>query len=606
MASTPELTTTLLRAWRGEIALAELIDLANSLEAAGQPELTSVLYRTWLDHTDSPVKHLVEFNLGALYHKLTADQPAEAAYQRAIATDAGFVHPRLNLGMLYERQGRLTEAIDAWRAIAAMPVPASPELRPTYVTALNSLGRVLELTKEYEEALGILQRSLELDPEQADVLHHWVFLRQRVCAWPIYIDVPGVLRARMVECTSALAMISLSDDPAEQLRAAHHYVEQNLLRNLQPLAAGTGYGHTRLRIAYLSSDFCLHPVAMLTVELLECHDRTHFEVFGFDWTRDDGSALRARVRAACDHFVPIHDLDDAAAARLIRDHEIDILVDLQGQTAGARANILEYRPAPIQITYLGLPATTGLPAIDHVIADRFLIPPEEAPHYSEQPLYLPDVYMASDRQRRAATAPTRADCGLPASGFVFCSFNNSFKYTPEVFALWMQILKAVPDSVLWLLADNRWAETALRRAANAHGVSEQRLVFAPRAAPERYLARYQVADLFLDTYPFNAGTTANDCLWMGCPLLTRSGRTFAARMAGALLTAAGLPELITWSAETYRDTAIALAQDPARCQGLRARLAEVRERGALFDTPRFTRHLETRLIELVQALPASG
>jgi len=305
-----------------------------------------------------------------------------------------------------------------------------------------------------------------------------------------------------------------------------------------------------------------------------------------------------------DHYFAIHHLTDEAAARLIASQEIDVLIDLQGQTSGARPNILGYRPAPIQITYLGLPATTGLPSIDYVIADRFLVPEQYARFYSETPLYMPDVYQVSDRLRVQGSAPTRASCGLPEQGFVFCSFNNSYKYTPVVFDVWLGLLSEVPGSVLWLLADNPAAEANLRAYAQSKGVSQERLVFATRVSPESYLARYLIADLFLDTFPFNAGTTANDCLWMGCPLLTLSGRSFASRMAGALLTAAGLSELIATSLDQYKAIALALATDPARCLSIRDRLRVVRQEGALFDTARFTRALEERLLDLVSHLPA--
>jgi predicted O-linked N-acetylglucosamine transferase (SPINDLY family) len=323
-------------------------------------------------------------------------------------------------------------------------------------------------------------------------------------------------------------------------------------------------------IAYCSSDFCLHPVAMLTAELFEQHDRERFEVFGFDWSREDGSALRQRIVGAMDHFERIHGLDDEAAARLIASREIDILVDLQGQTLGARANMLAYRPAPIQITWLGLPATTGLPFIDHVIADRFLIPEDAQRFYTERALYLPDVYQCSDRQRVHSPAPSRADCGLPEGAFVFCSFNNNYKITPVVFDAWMQILRRVPGSVLWLLADNPWAQHNLQREARARGVDAERLVFAGRALPPDYLARYAVADLFLDCTPFNGGTTANDALWMGLPVLTCAGQTFASRMAGALLTAARLPELITTDLGAYTERAVQLATTPGECERLAA------------------------------------
>ncbi|MBS4050456.1 MAG: acetylglucosamine transferase, partial [Methylomonas sp.] len=406
----------------------------------------------------------------------------------------------------------------------------------------------------------------------------------------------------MRQSTSALAMLSLSDDPEAQLAAARHYVEHKLSKNLPRLAPTASYGHGKIRIAYCSSDFCLHPVAMLTAELFELHDREQFEVYGYCWTQQGHSPLRQRIIDAMDHFERIDSLTDEAAARLIREHEIDILVDLHGQTLGARANLLAYRPAPIQITYLGLPATTGLPSIDYVIADRFLIPEEYACYYSEKPLYMPDVYQVSDRQRKINPAPSRESCKLPAEAFVFCSFNNNYKYTPELFEAWMNILRRVPDSVLWLLADNPWSEINLKNHAKNFGIDPHRLIFASRVAPEDYLARYAVADLFLDSFPFNAGTTANDALWMGLPVLTLTGRSFASRMAGALLTAAELPELITYDLLSYENKAVELAQTPDRCSRLKAHLQKVKTDGVLFDTPRFVRNLEQQFKQLVAEL----
>jgi hypothetical protein len=252
-------------------------------------------------------------------------------------------------------------------------------------------------------------------------------------------------------------MISQSDDPEAQLVAARHYVNNKVNLNLPALSNGHGYGHQKLRIAYLSSDFSLHPVSMLMVQLFELHDREQFEVFGYCWSPEDGSALRQRVISAMDHYQRIDQMSDAEVARMLREQEIDILVDLQGQTFGARPDILAARPAPVQITYLGLPATTGFPFIDYVIADEFLIPPDYAPYYSEKPLYMPDIYQVSDRKRTIAEVPSRESVGLPEQGLVFCSFNNNYKFTPQMFDVWMNILKRVPGSVLWLLSDNQWA-----------------------------------------------------------------------------------------------------------------------------------------------------
>ena len=592
---------TVLLAWEGKQPFVELIDYASRLEGAGLLPLSALLYQTWLSRNPSPYAHAVNFNLGVTLNTLGDLAGAEAAYRRAMAIAPAFAQPRLNLGLLMERSGQVDAAMAEWQWIVGN-CPRDDATRPLVQLAMNHLGRVLEGKKQFQQAEAFLTQSLLLDPNQPDVLHHWVFLRQKQCAWPVYAEVSGVSKEAMREATSALAMLSVSDDPRDQLHAARLFVESKLAKNLPQLTHGQAYGHKKLRIAYCSSDFCLHPVSLLTVQLFELHDRDAFEVYGFCWSLEDGSATRQRVKQGMDHFFSINQLGDEEAARLIRSNDIDILVDLQGQTSGARANILGYRPAPIQITYLGLPATTALPSIDYVIADEFLIPRSEVQFYSEKPLYMPKVYQVSDRKRVSGPRPTRASCGLPEQGFVFCSFNNSYKYTPEVFAVWLSLLREVPGSVLWLLADNPWAEKNLRQVAESQGFTPDRLVFATRVSPENYLARYLIADLFLDTFPFNAGTTANDCLWMGCPLVTYTGRSFGARMAGALLTAAGLPELITYNLADYHALALALANDPARCTALRDKLGAVREHGALFDTPQFVRDLETRFQDLVAGL----
>lgn len=599
--ATADYSSLVLQAWRGQLSLAQLFQHTSQLEATRQHELSCVLYQTWLEHNKTPLNHFVHFNLGTSLSTLEKLEDARQAYQRAIELSPAFVQPHFNLGLVYERLGNPSAAIAQWLWVANTVSARDTENRPLQLSALNNLGRLLETERKYADALVYLQRSLEMDPNQPDVLHHWVFLRAKQCEWPVYAPVEGVDPELMRQSTSALAMIALSDDPQEQLTAAQNYVAKKINCSVPTLSSAKPYGHKKIRVGYLSSDLCLHPVAMLTAELFELHNRDRFEVYGYCWSREDNSAMRKRVISAMDHFERIHDLSDEAAAKLIREHEIDILVDLHGQTLGARAGILAYRPAPIQITYLGLPATTGFPFVDYVIADRFLIPEEYASFYSEKPLYMPDVYQVSDRQRVTSTPPSRESCNLPADGFVFCSFNNNYKFTPEVFSTWMRILSRVPGSILWLLADNQWAEANLRKEAAKHGVDGNRLIFAPRVAPENYLARFCVADLFLDTFPFNAGTTANDALWAGLPVLTRSGRSFASRMAGALLTAAELDELITYSPHDYEETAVALANAPERCQRIRGKLREVRESGKLFDTSRFVGHLEERFAQLVAA-----
>jgi predicted O-linked N-acetylglucosamine transferase (SPINDLY family) len=585
------------QAWDRQLGLLAMMELCNAWSAVGQNGLAAVLYQTWLKRNRTSHDHLAWFNYGVLLFSLGDHAGALEAYARALQLAPDFLQPRFNLGLTYERLGNSTAAVAQWQHMVGLAREDDAQQRPLLLMALNNLGRHLEDQNRYADALAALTRSLQLEPDQPDTIHHWVFLRAKQCVWPVYQPLALLDVAAQKRHTSAMAMIGLSDDPAEQLEAAYRFVDKKVNVRVPSLAPTQPYGHRRLRVAYCSSDFCNHPVSMLTVELFELHDRDRFEVYGFDWSRDDGSPLRQRVVQAMDHFESIHALSDEAAARRIRECEIDVLIDLQGQTLGARPNMLAYRPAPVQVTYLGLPATTGLPFIDHVIADRYLIPEHLAHHYSEKPVYLPTVYQVSDRQRTAADrTPTRAECGLPAEGVVFCSFNNNYKITPDMFRCWLRILRQVPGSVLWLLADNEWARDNLCQEALAAGVEPARLVFAPRARYDEYLARYRVADLFLDTFPFNGGTTANDVLWMGLPLVTLSGETFASRMAGALLTAAGLPQLITTDLETYERVAVNLAHNTVQRQALREHLCTEREaQRGLFDVPCIVAELEAAL-----------
>ena len=601
--------STLLRAWNGELDFLQLVNCVELLEKKKLDPLAAVLYQTWLSRNQSPYSFFIYFNYGAKLSNLNDLSGAEAAFQQSIKLSSpAFLQPRLNLGMLYERMGEVNKAIDQWRLIEQNCwnehtfSPKHPENKGLVLAAINNLARVMEVKRYFFDALAFLTKSLTLEPNQPDVLHHWVHVRQRQCLWPVYAPIPGVNIEFMKQSTSALSMLSITDDPATQLEAARRFVAKKVLTDVPALANPKGYQHEKLRVAYISSDFRLHAISLLTAELFELHDREHFEVYGFCWSPEDNSEMRQRVINGMDHFFRIHQLTDEAAARLIREQEIDILVNLQGQTSGARLNILSYRPAPIQITYLGLPATTGLPSIDYVIADRFLIPEDIAPFYSEKPLYMPDVYQVSDRKRLAVEKPSRESCGLPAESFVFCSFNNNFKYTPDMFDVWMNILRRTPYSVLWLLADNQWAQANLYREAEARGIDRSRLIFAPPLLPEHYRARFACADLFLDTFPFNAGATANEVLWMGLPILTCTGRSFASRMAGALLTAAKLDELITYNLNDYEEKAVWLANNPNECRRFHEQLIEVVKSGVLFDTQKFVRHLESSFKLLVAGL----
>ena len=592
----------------GQMSLGDLMEAANRLQAEGNGIGAAALYQLWIAHTRSPYLHVACYNWGALLGATQQHAGAEKAYRLALSLNPQFTQARLNLGHQLEHLGRLDEALAEWSAVMnadAAADSAGTDALTLKLHAFNNAARILETAKRYAEAQALMRRSLELKADQGDVIQHYVHIRQKQCDWPVYLAPGEVTPHQLLIGTSPLATLSASDDPALQLLVAQRFVHSKNFKSVEtPLFAqyaAKAPRRGRIKIGYLSGDLCLHAVGLLTPELFELHDRERFEVSAFCWSRDDGTAQRARILKAMDQHVRLAGVDDQTAARLIAEAGIDILVDLQGLTSGARPHILAHRPAPIQASYLGLPATSALPGVDWIIADRFTLPPEQQAYYTERPIYLPNCYQVSDRQRQIGATPTRAQCLLPQDAFVFCAFNNNHKFSQEVFASWMRMLVAVPGSVLWLLADNEWAKANMLRAAAAMGVAAERLIFAPRVAPPDYLARFQLADLFLDTFPYNAGTTASDCLWMGTPILTRSGRSYISRMAGSLLTAVGLPDLITYSLADYEALGIAIGRQPARAASYKRYLLEQGRSSPLFDMPTVVRDLESEFERLALA-----
>jgi predicted O-linked N-acetylglucosamine transferase (SPINDLY family) len=403
---------------------------------------------------------------------------------------------------------------------------------------------------------------------------------------------PGLAPEALMLRGGPLGALALTDDPALQRRIGEAWIARKVPAAPERLAPLRGYAHDRIRVGYLSSDFCRHAMGFLIVELLERHDRTRFEVFGYCSTRDDGSELRRRILAALDHHVPVGSLGEEEAARRIRADEIDILVDLNGLTHGARLGALRWKPAPVQATYLGYVGPVPLPELDWMICDGVTVPPDQAAHYAPRPLPLDGLYQANDGRPPGLPALTRASEGLPADATVLCCFNNFYKITPPVFAAWMEILRRVPRAVLWLTEDNATGIANLRRHAAEAGVAPARLVFASRCDPAQYMARLGLADLFLDTFPYNAGTVASDALRMGLPIVTLAGRSFASRMAASLLTAVGLAEGIATTLDAYVAKAVAMT-DPARAAAARGVLAggEAWLR-SIGDTDAFARRME--------------
>lgn len=606
LASLSEPQASLEAARSGRLGLAELMGLANAWQAQGQMEAAAQLYETWLAHPGQPAGHraVAGFNLGTLLGSLRRHEAALEVYQQALRDKPDFAQARLNLAHQFEHLGRAEEALVTWREVYdgldRLDAVGADKL-DLQLHALNNSARLLEQLRRYSESEALMARSLVLKPSQGDVIQHYVHIRQKQCSWPVYQTVGEVTSNQLLVHTSLLAMLSASDDPALQLLTAQRFVHEKVLKY-----AGAPYHRLhgpaqrqgRVRIGYLSGDLCTHAVGLLTAELYELHDRGRFEVVAYEWSREDGTPLRERIKRAFERSVDLQALDAEAAARRIAADGVDVLVDLQGLTSGARPDILAYRPAPIQVSYLGLPATSALPGVDWMLADRYVMQPDYLKYCSERPIYLSACYQVSDRQRPMGAAPTRAQYQLPEQAFVFASFNNNHKIGEAMWAAWMRVLLGVPGSVLWLLADNPWAEANLKAAARAAGVDEQRLIFAPRVQPPDYLARFALADLVLDTFPYNAGTTASDCLWAGAPILTLSGRSYISRMCGSLLTAVGLPDLITESLADYERLAIQIGRNPARAASYKRYLREQGRQSALFDIPAIVRDIERQFAHM--------
>jgi protein O-GlcNAc transferase len=478
------------------------------------------------------------------------------------------------------------------------------ELRPDFSQALRLRGDVLLAQQRPEAAAQCYQELLRSDP--ASEFASGALLHAQACCadWSIKIDAASRERVHDAALAGARAdspfsFLSVTDSPAAQLRCAQTFVSHRCPPTA-PLWTGERHRHDRIRLAYVSADFRVHAVSYLMAGVFERHDRRRFETFAVSLRPEEESPLGQRVKSAFSRFIDVSGQSDREAAELLRALEIDIAVDLTGFTDGMRPQIFSQRPAPVQVNYLGFPATTGASFMDYILADAFVIPRAQARHYSECVVYLPDCFQANDDQRLMSERVTRADAGLPDEGFVFCCFNNSYKLNPAMFDTWMRLLDRVPGSVLWLLSTGAAVVGNLRREAMNREIDPGRLVFAPRLPYAEHLGRLKLADLFLDTLPFNAGTTASDALWAALPVLTCAGEAFAARMAGSLLQAVGLPELITHSLADYEAKALELAQQPEMLQGLRRRLDEQRRDTPVFDTDRCRRSLESAYVEMWQ------
>jgi predicted O-linked N-acetylglucosamine transferase (SPINDLY family) len=512
---------------------------------------------------------------------------AIAALDRALAIRPELARAWLCRGNIFRHLGRIDDALAAYdRALRSDGRLAEAWLARGATFA--EIGRHGDALVAYDRAGDI---NADLDSLAASRLH----ARMWLCDWRDFDRDCARLLADLrggAAVLDPLTALSITPSAADQLQCSTLFVAEHVVPSARQMVARRS-SHDRIRLAYVSPDFRDHPVSYLTVGMIEQHDRSRFDVLAISLSPDKPSATRTRIKDAVPDFIDVGGRSDAEIVELMRTLEIDVAVDLAGLTQGARPNILARRAAPIQVNYLGYPGTLGAAHIDYILADPIVIPADSRRHYAERVVHLPDCFQANDSIRRISErTPARSEVGLPENAFVFCVFHSSYKLNPQMFGVWMDLLRQVDGGVLWLVGDDRRLVENLRREAETRSIDPDRLIFAPRLPYPDHLARHRLADLFLDTFPFNGGTTTSDALWAGLPVVTLSGESFAARMSASLLNAIGLPDLAVQSPTRYEALALNLARDSAALGDIKARLARNRATHPLFDTTRFTRHIE--------------
>lgn len=582
----------------GEMSLETLMQEAEKLKGMGLAEDVKTLYKIWIACTQSPTRFIALFNWGVMLSESGDLEGAEMAYRQSIALNPSLLQAKINLGLTLERKSKFDEALEEWVSVVYQAPNAASNDIELKTMALNHIGRLQESRHEYDAAENALKLSLSLNPKQPDAIQHWVHLRQKQCKWPVCEPLPGIRVNEMLGATSPLAMLSLYDDPSLQWMASRAFVERKFKLQEERLASPKRMPHDRIRIGYLSGDLCTHAVGLLMADLIEAHDKNKFEIYAFDFSPEDGTAYRARLKRAFDHFLDIRNLDDRRAALIIRQLEIDILIDLHGLSSGSRPGIMALHPAHLQGTYLGFIGTTSMPWIEFVVADSYALPEALEPYFSEKPLRIDGSFIPLHIPIVNEPKVRRADVGLPEDAIVLASFNNIYKYNADLFATWMRIMQRNDHTVLWLLDDNQWATEALKGYASGYGVDLDRLVFAKRCTHQEYRERLRLADIYLDTYPYNAGSTARDVLDARLPMVTLSGKTFISRMAGSMLSAAGLAELVANSYSQYEEIVLALAAQPKRIAQLKQNL-EIASANWGEAPKRLVASLERQLISLL-------
>jgi len=578
----------------------------------------------------NPNSYTAFYNLGLCLDNLGKKSAAVSAYSNAIHLNPQDHRSLNNRSKSLREQGNLQQSLlDAEKAIELKPDYAAAyhnrgialrdlrrmndamtsyiqalQINPNLQDALYSIGNLLIEQKRYDEAIPPLSKLLSQQPDYPYALGALFSAKLHGCDWTDYEKFAEVIASRVragLQADVPFSFLAYSKSVSDQYICSLNYTKHKYPPSLAPIYKGERYQHQKIRVAYLSADFHNHATSYLMAGLFEAHSKDQFEFIAVSFGPDGNDEMRQRLTSCFSQFINVRNMPDEDVAKLLRQMEVDIAVDLKGFTGDSRTSIFTYRAAPIQINYLGYPGTMGASYIDYIIADPHVIPEEHRAYYTEKIMYLPDTYQANDDKRAIAPAAMpRAEAGLPESGFVFCCFNNNYKITPEIFDVWMRLLKQVEGSVLWLLDDNPTALKNLKKEAVARGISQERLVFAGRVKVADHLARQKLADLFLDTLPYNAHTTASDALWAGLPIVTCCGASFAGRVATSLLNAVGMQELVTESLQDYEEMALNLARTPDKLNALRDKLQTNINTQALFNTKRFCEKIESAYLQAWQ------
>jgi predicted O-linked N-acetylglucosamine transferase (SPINDLY family) len=588
---------------KGDFKVIDLFGIVDEIMKVDGKDSVVALYKSWIENnSNDPLLFAVLYNAGTVYTSAGLFNDAQESFEKSIALNPDFAQSHINLGTLYEKKGQLDLAVAEWTAVFNRPGAITGTNILYKTIALNQTARILEANNRCEAAEICLQQSLEIRPSQLDVAQHYITVRMRECKWPVIEPSEHISRDVLMKGISPLSVAAYTDDPMLQLATSFYYNMRDLgTPQSDTVVSYNGSSNNcktdaPLRIGYLSSDLRAHAIGMLTSEIFELHNRQKVEIFAYYCGISKSDAIMERIKKNVDHWIPIQDMDDETAARRINDDGIQILIDVNGYTGGMRMKLLAMRPAPIIVNWLGFPGTMGSPYHHYIIADEWIIPPEYDIYYSEKVMRLP-CYQPNDRKRSAAEKkPTRKEANLPENALVYCCFNGAQKISQFTFERWMTILSRVEGSVLWLLGATETSRNRLRSIAQARGILPDRIIFAEQINHVDHLARIPLADLFLDTHPYGAHTTASDALWMGVPILTLSGRSFASRVCGSLVRAAGFPDLVCTTPEEYVDRAVALGRDREALRHYRAKLAATRDSCVLFDTPLLVRSLE-RLYE---------